>query len=165
MALLQRITTQYVDSEDRIKLSGITESGETSIIWLSQRLLLRVLPHCFSWLEKKLTSSAGRDIFHSLELDDANSEQAQNSPVLPTKGCLQCLADSIDLNYGFDILSIQFRANSELYGHIQFNAMQLRQWLNILRALWRLAEWPTDVWPNWFFLDLQSSEKLIHFYH
>ena len=49
---LQRLTTEYVDAEDRMRLTGEIRPGETLVLWLSQRLLMRLLPHLFLWLEK-----------------------------------------------------------------------------------------------------------------
>ena len=42
---LHRITTEYIDSEDRIRLTGQLASGDTVVLWLTQRLLNRLVPH------------------------------------------------------------------------------------------------------------------------
>ena len=36
---LDRITTEYIDTEDRIRLSGQYAGGPAVVIWLTQRLI------------------------------------------------------------------------------------------------------------------------------
>ena len=53
MTILQRITTEYIESEDRIRLTAITDAEETLILWTTQRLLIRLVAHFLEWLEKE----------------------------------------------------------------------------------------------------------------
>ena len=47
---LQRITTTYVDVEDRLRLTGVLANGTVVQLWLTQRLLGRLVPPLTSWL-------------------------------------------------------------------------------------------------------------------
>ena len=47
---LQRITSEYVATEDRFRLSGITDKGGEVSYWVTQRLLLRLLNFLLDWL-------------------------------------------------------------------------------------------------------------------
>ena len=49
---LQRITTTYVDVEDRLRLTGVLANGTVVQLWLTQRLLGRLVPPLTSWLER-----------------------------------------------------------------------------------------------------------------
>ena len=42
---LGRVTTVYVDVEDRFRLSGEAQDGLVLVLWLTQRLLCRLVPH------------------------------------------------------------------------------------------------------------------------
>jgi len=53
MSSLNRITTEYSELEDRIQLRGEAESKQTVVLWLTQRLLSRLLPYLFAWLENR----------------------------------------------------------------------------------------------------------------
>ncbi len=48
---LERITTQYIEAEDRIRLSGSTRDGHSQVLWLTQRLLSRLLPRLLDALQ------------------------------------------------------------------------------------------------------------------
>ena len=43
MGTLQRCTTEYVECEDRIRLAGELASGATVVLWLTQRLMNRLI--------------------------------------------------------------------------------------------------------------------------
>ena len=47
---LKRITTVYVDKEDRIGLIGVAESGQHHRLWLTQRLLTQLIERLLLWL-------------------------------------------------------------------------------------------------------------------
>ena len=42
MRVLHRLTTDYVEEEDRIRVSGASANGDTVVLWLTQRLLNRL---------------------------------------------------------------------------------------------------------------------------
>ena len=50
---LRRITTEYIEIEDRLRISGEIADAEAVVIWLTQRLLLRLLPLLLQWLDQQ----------------------------------------------------------------------------------------------------------------
>ena len=42
---LQRITTDYHEEQDRLRLTGEDFQHTTTVLWLTQRLLGRMVPH------------------------------------------------------------------------------------------------------------------------
>ena len=165
MNTLERITTEYVELEDRFRLSGEYENGQIIVLWLTQRLLVRLLPHLFKWLETQSAGPIPQDIVQSLELEAANAERGHEAPVPSAADSLQCLVHSVDISPGSRILSVQFRASPEMSGQLHLNAQQLRQWLSILHALWKTAEWPSGIWPEWIATSALKSEESKRFYH
>jgi hypothetical protein len=51
--LLERITIEYIEHEDRFCLNGLLATGEAIKPCLKQRLLNRLIPHLFSLLEQQ----------------------------------------------------------------------------------------------------------------
>lgn len=72
---LQRVTTSYVDSEDRLRLAGETPQGEAVVLWLTQRLLARLLPIFFQWLEQHQTGTTSESGADGRSLARAAAEQ------------------------------------------------------------------------------------------
>ncbi|MBC7859879.1 MAG: hypothetical protein H7Z39_14125, partial [Burkholderiaceae bacterium] len=81
MSALQRITTEYVGVEDRIRLSGRDDAddagdGRTVVIWITQRLLQRLLPVLVEWLERQDGATLRADIARSFAQQAARAELA-----------------------------------------------------------------------------------------
>lgn len=157
MATLQRITTQYIEHEDRLRLTGITDQGEAVVLWLSQRLLLRLIPHLTAWLEKTGNpgqSAAAADQRINEQLQDQAQRTARNEltplpPVTPESGTRTWMAHTVDVAHNPGAVRMTFRGDPDLSVDLGLNSRELRQWLAIVYDMWRLAQWPDSIWPNW----------------
>ena len=91
MATLQRITTEYIDQEDRIRLTGELAHGATVVLWITQRLLNRLIPHLTAWLSRQIApasripsvQAAHQDIVQGLP----NKRRGHNWCTNPRCGC------------------------------------------------------------------------------
>ncbi|MEY3666955.1 MAG: hypothetical protein RL572_495 [Pseudomonadota bacterium] len=147
---LQRITTEYVEAEDRLRLTGELSPGDTRVLWLSQRLMLRLLPHLCLWLEKQRGTAFPPDIEQSLELRAATERMGHEDPVRPTPHCLGWLVLAVDINTAGPVLCLSLRGDKEAESvALNLPPLALRQWLNILHTLWSTAQWPASPWPDW----------------
>lgn len=88
MSELQRFTTEYVELEDRIRLSGETARR--------------------NWL-----------------------------------------VHAVDVTAGEEALRLAFRGAEAARVELTLQPQALRQWLGILHAQCRVAEWPLEAWPSW----------------
>ncbi len=149
MTELQRITTEYIDSEDRIRLSGQDGDSDVVVIWLTQRLLVRLLPHLFKWLEQQDSGAIPSEIVQSFAQQAAQSELLPESPVVTAPGNEAWLAQSVDIAHDATVLKMQFRNTCQEGPTLSLPNQQLRQWLNIIHLLWQGAEWPDNLWPEW----------------
>jgi len=145
MTILQRITTEYVETEDRVRLSGASHSGEAVSLWITQRLMARLLKVILNW------TAEGEDAQQALKNAFAQQAaradvrlqppvQAQNSPAL---------VNTIDISHTAEALTLVFRGAEGVAGQLTLQRQDVRQWLNILHDTWRRAEWPQDLWPDW----------------
>lgn len=155
MPTLQRVTTEYVVLEDRIKMTGELSPDDTMVLWLNQRLLLRLLPHLFLWLEKQGGDGIPSEILQSFAQEAATADLNDEPAVHSTQGAQTWLVSAIDITPDADNLLLRFKGTETQETTLPFSAQQLRQWLSILHKLWNLAEWPLDVWPQW----LRSAAK------
>ena len=157
MAELQRITTLFVDSEDRIRLAGEDGAGQTQVLWLSQRLLNRLLPHLCAWLEQQ-APAPGRSY-----ADAARSEVLQSFAQLAAQAALEpqvpvpshapsgaWLVHSVDIATTDQVVTLNFKAaGAAQAATLTLPEQALRQWLNILHDQYAAAEWPLTPWPEW----------------
>lgn len=156
---LQRLTTEYVEAEDRVRISGELASGETVVMWASQRLLLRLLPHLFLWLEKQSSNNIPLEIEQSFAQEAAKAGLAPAPPVQRLAESREWLVTAVDLTPNANALAMSFRSETGQRETMALQAMALRQWLEIIHSLWCIAEWPSDVWPEWITSRLPRSER------
>lgn len=168
MSELQRITTQYVDIEDRMRLSGEIAADRVEVLWLTQRLLNRLITLLLSRLEPSTVANASNHIGRTPAATDGQQELmqgfAQRAAVaaLTPQPAVQGRADtpgwrvlSVDVIDTGGALRLVFKSGedgSELPASpvaLTLSQQALRQWLGILHDQYLLAEWPMGIWPSW----------------
>ena len=160
---LQRFTTRYIPAEDRMRLAGELAAGQQVVLWLSQRLWLRLLPGLFGWLDKQVLSLPApvavamthREMQHSFALVAARQDLQAEPPVVPLVEVSEWLVDVLLLEQTGACVRIVFQKGGGgerclSLAVLQLSAHQLRQWLLIVHRLWQQAEWPAQVWPTWW---------------
>lgn len=150
MQSLQRITTEYIVHEDRVRLSGEVEKNAAPVVvWLTQRLLQRLLPALLQWLDRQGAATPRAEILQSFAQQAARAELAPQAPVRAGAGSTVWLALSVDIAQTEQAVSLTFRGADGQEATLKLEAKPLRQWLSILHDVYIKAEWPLEVWPEW----------------
>ena len=157
MITLQRITSEYIESEDRIRLTAISDAEETIILWLTQRLLIRLITHFLGWLEKDApeiarSSAIGQETKSALQgmaQQSAATNLQEQSAVTANSDSAALLVKEIDIKMSEEAVLLVFKCDDGQKAELSFTVQQLRQWLGMIHRLWRLAEWPVSIWPDW----------------
>ena len=157
MPLLQRITSEYIESEDRIRLTGLNEAELTQSLWLTQRLLVKLLAHFLNWLEQEAPEVTGRSAIEStaksvlqgIAQQSASQELTQQPAVTPSLDSNTWLVTEVDISSADEAVSLVFKSADGQQAELGFSVQQLRQWLGIIHSLWRQAQWPMALWPDW----------------
>lgn len=172
MKALQKITTQYVDREDRIRLAGETVPEQAVVLWLTQRLLQRLVPPLCQWLEQhspvppgSVASATRAEVAQGFAQQAALAELQPQAPVVAEAAETAWLVTAVDVQLQADGVQLVFRsdavpgaapsqgtpvptpASEAVSLHIQ--AQPLRQWLAIVHGQVCEAGWPLDAWPAW----------------
>ena len=174
MIHLQRITTEYVDTEDRIRLSGEVKENTSIVLWLTQRLLAQLITHLLGLIEKQSLDLGNTDsadpapassLMQGFAQQVAQAELIPGLPVQAAASAQSWLVLEVDISLspeGTLVLVFKREAGkaaaqeSEDAGKatLTVEAKQLRQWLGIVHSQWQQAGWPLTVWPIW--MDEQS---------
>ena len=165
MVELQRITTEYIDTEDRLRLSGeVGAQATVVVVWLTQRLLNLLIPPLCKWLERQsdVMTGAGNptiglptDVVQSFAQQAAVAALEQQAPVrAPVHASMfqsGGLVDGVQLLLGDHGVVLRFQLQAQGGDGIQLTLQTqlLRQWLNIVHDQYRQAGWPLDIWPVW----------------
>lgn len=158
MHQLQKFTTEYIAAEDRIRLSGQIEGNASLVIWLTQRLLQRLIPVLTEWLENQGPQDLPGEIVHSFAQQAARTKITPQEPVAATAAESSWLASAIDIKRGTQAVRLTFRGTTNQNAELPLNSTHLRQWLAILHDLYAGAQWPMHVWPDW----TRPSEDMNH---
>lgn len=169
MCTLKKLTIDYVAVEDRVRLSGACEQGGQLGIWLTRRLLDRLVPVLLDWVERQATDVPGRaspaltdrqgtldrqlpraEPLHGFAQQAARQRLKPQAPVRPRADDARWLAVAVDIQRGRQGVRLVVRgaADSER-AEFPLAVTPLRSWLNILHDAYRKADWPLDVWPDW----------------
>ena len=158
-AALQRVTTAYIENEDRLRLTGKLADGDTVVLWLTQRLLSRLVPHLTAWLARQAGSfastvspamqSAHHDIVQGFAQQSARAQLKPEPPVCPTSKAAGWRVHSVDIAHGEAGVALTFKGEADEQVVLTMAVQPLRQWLAIVYEQVVRAEWPTTAWPAW----------------
>ncbi len=153
---LARLTTEYMPGEDRLRLAGETGPDQAVVLWLTRRLLERLLPHLFDWLERhgghgpQAADSGYGELMQGMAQQSARASLPAQPPVDAARASRSWLVASVDVSAEPALMRLVFAApEGEEPVSLDLEARPLRQWLNIVHDRYRQAEWPMTVWPAW----------------
>jgi len=151
MTKLERLTTEYIDVEDRIRLSGLVENTSPIVIWVTFRLLQRLVPPLLQWLERQGPGAdlPRADVLQSFAQHAARAEVVPQAPVRATPDSAAWLARSVDFTKFDQAVRLTFRGAEGQEAAMVLAPKLLRQWLGIIHDGYIKAAWPLDVWPGW----------------
>lgn len=172
---LKRLTTEYIESEDRIRLSGEISPENPVVIWLTQRLLYRVVPVLLNWLQTQvdnspvLTQSTAaaqpgkegvKDFLHQAAQQSARGSVKPQPPVRAASDSPAWLAIAVDLTPTPTAVRLKLRGaqeNEEVV--VVMPAHGLRQWLGIMQEATRRGGWPQEIWPEWLQAPIEKQPE------
>lgn len=149
MAILKRITTAYIENEDRIRMTGQSAGGDTVCLWLTRRITDRLLAALFKILAPA-REAPGAEIFAQLAQQRAELQHAPQTPVQPPAGGpAGHLVQAVSIARLEGAIRLALRENGNDIAFIALTDNEMRQWLAIVRQAYRTAEWPMHDWPDW----------------
>lgn len=160
---LARVTTRYSPAQDRVGLAGALPDGSPLLLWLTQRLLRRMLPPLTAWLEgrgarpeqtgsvadESAVQALYADALQGFAQEAAQAHLMPQAPVQVPENAPACLVQVVDVVVTPQALRLVFGDAQGAVATMELQAQPLRQWLGILYNAWCQADWPTDLWPVW----------------
>ncbi len=153
MQSLKKVTSEFVEAEDRFRLSALTTEDKAVAFWLTQRLLTRLVSH----LSKQLEMGSSRLGNKPKAQEDNNSDRdieanhesfAAQSAVKIEKKFKPILITEVDVKIGKSGLTLVLKSDNKSCASVYFSLSELKQWLEILYTLWHRAGWPISLWPQ-----------------
>lgn len=161
MSKVHRFTTRYVAVEDRIRLSIELKDGTVQLLWLTRRLLNRLLPRLLNRLagdiqmaQPATVSTPRRDKVVQKFTQQAAVGAIQPQPaVVPSENTPQrgiaVVVTKVEILTGPRSLVLAFRGGADILQSLPFTEEALRQWLGVLYIQYKTGEWREAFWPEW----------------
>ena len=113
---LERVTTRYSVKQDRICLAGELPGGSPVVLWLTQRLLRRLLPPLLVWLQEQggaanavMGQALYADALQGFAQQAARAQLQPQAPVQVPEGSLSCLVEGVDMGRSPEAVRLVFR--------------------------------------------------------
>ena len=146
---ISRWTTEYIDHEDRLQISGEDESGQIQRIWVTRRLLERLLPLLTGWIEERFEGRPHGAALLQWEQAAAGASLA-NNPTPPVVAKQDgWLVHSVDVNRGPENIELLFKEGAREPFGLKLPPQAMRQWLAVVHGQVERAQWGLPVWPDW----------------
>lgn len=169
---LQRFTTRYSASEDRICIEGLSVQDEVVHLWLTCRMLRQLLPPLLGLITPAAETLELVTVMARWALAKARSQHQAVSAVVPSvqkqpaidPPLPTCwLVRSIDVKSSAQQALVTFNVvDSQAIATIAFTPARLRQWLGIVHRLWQRAGWPEHAWPGWMQEEVGPMNNVVH---
>lgn len=145
---LTTFTTSYVAEEDRIAVDAMTSESETIRVWLTRRLLKRLLPTLYEKVLMNLSPSTSAQVAAAPKKKkkpnaSAKDKQEKAAPIVFSAGSPVVLATGASYQSSEKMIRVQFNEEAKSY-EIFFTPENLCSWFSIIQRLCRIAEWPLE---------------------
>ena len=155
MRTISRISTTYSKREDRLLLSALDMGGASVKLWLTRRLLTDLIPALIELIEEtvpKEAPAAARPAMQAMEQTKADLQRKRMKPVRAEPAGEEHLVINVRLRASKKSVAVIFMwgdDEAEQVG-LGIDRTRLRQWLRIFHEAYGRANWPMDIWPEWF---------------
>lgn len=153
---IERLTTEYVQEEDRVRLNLEDPQKHRTTLWLTQRLLNRVVPALVNVLEEETSGRPQASDLQAFTQQRAQRSIEQEAPIVAADSAW--LVRRVDLTPSPKSVTLVFGDNESQRARLEMPRIALRQWLSILRELYARAQWSADNWPEWLAPVSQTAE-------
>ena len=137
---LARVTLSYSIEEDRVQLAGEDAQGNTVKLWLTARLLTRLVPRL---VQQQVALGAGQSV--AVEPDVLANTGGDDPSVRCDLGCPEALVTEIDLRFSQEGLILVFKDGTRrARASFKVPATSLLRWTQGLQTCFEQAGWPQE---------------------
>lgn len=149
----------YDPSEDRIAWDMVDVAGETTRIWLTQRMCRQFVGALIPRLPQPgpRVAAEHQSAVQGFQQAAAMSRLAPAPPVKPAQTDVAARARAIQLNPSPQGIGVVFDLGEAGQRSIGLDPAAARQMLTLLHGVHVHAGWPVDFWPDWIARPAEAS--------
>ena len=146
---IQTFTGRYDPVEDRFRLDAVNAAGEKQSIFLTRRLVDRVIPVLVSHLEGKTPDGAPADLAQGMSQPHARQARQTGEATPAVAATPTWLCRTMHFQKADHGLNVIFTNDTQVDAVMPMVEANLRAVLDILLELYTKANWPTEPLPEW----------------
>lgn len=150
---LGRFCTEYDPVEDRLRLIGepVDKARNSVSVWLTMRLMALLIPQLANAVHgPKFSASKQASELHSFAQSAATTAmQASSAPIAPAPTGIHFLPETLNIATRNNTLVVNFVDQHQNVIQLPLPSLMIRQWLNVLLANFKKANWPINCFPEW----------------
>ena len=162
MQPVKRFTTIYDPAQDRVRIVLEQTDGAIHILWLTRRLLVRLVPEIVKILtalpKLRMDMSSGSIAAHGRNQIGAIGQIAPQAPIGYQNADSETLVLSLRARLTRQAVLIDFKDGEQTLQTLTFGETTLRQWLAVLHQNFHYAGWEDDIWPTWISVKAAQGE-------
>ena len=162
------VTMSFDPIEDRIVMDSSDNNKKVERLWLSRRLLDRLIPTLADQLEVNSSKLIPTELEQSLAQEKAEIDKQKSEAVKIENRNPSWLVTSVQVGWNeskFQLLFLGDNTNEpvEKDNRAKFDLAitNLRQWLNAIYKIYLKADWETKAFPQWLNEKSPKSNKPI----
>ena len=149
---IQTFTARYDPVEDRLRLDAVDAAGGKQAIFLTRRLVDRVIPVLVSHLEGKTPEGVPADLAQGMSQSSARQarQTGEATPAIAADPETQTwLCRTMHFQKADHGLNVIFTDDTQVDAVMPMVEANLRAVLDIFLDLYTKACWPTEPFPEW----------------
>ncbi len=162
MQPVKRFTTAYDPAQDRVRIMLEQADASVHVLWLTRRLLVRLVPEIVKILttlpKLRADASPGSNVEQGRSQMGAIGQIAPQAPVGYQEAETETLVSSMRARLTRQAVLIDFKDGEQTLQTLTFGETTLRQWLAVLHQNFHYAGWKDDIWPTWISVKAAQGE-------
>ena len=149
---IKTFTGRYIPVEDRLRLDAVDLDGNTQSLFMTRRLVDRIIPVMVEHLEGQTPEGMPSDLVQEMQQDKArqvHAEGVMEAPVEVAPEIVPWLCRTVHLTKTGSSLVVVFTDDTHVEAHMPMTAENLRVVLDIFKTLYTAAEWSLQAFPDW----------------
>lgn len=149
---IKTFTGRYIPVEDRLRLDAVDVDGNKQSLFMTRRLVDRIIPVMVEHLEGQTPEGMPSDLVQEMQQDRARQIQAEGgseAPVEVAPEFVPWLCRTVHLTKTGPSIVVVFTDDTHIEAHMPMTAENLRVVLDIFKTLYTSADWGLQAFPDW----------------
>ena len=149
---IKTFTGRYIPVEDRLRLDAVDADGNKQSLFMTRRLVDRIIPVMVEHLEGQTPEGMPSDLVQEMQQEKAlqvHAEGGAEAPIKVSPDAVPWLCRTVHLTKTGSSLVVVFTDDAHIEAQMPMTAENLRVVLDIFKTLFTSAEWGLDAFPDW----------------